>query len=119
MLYFSNRRSGASLLLTAFNFALSVQASRFAQEVLASNPSHHTYNDRLGAVASENRVCSQIGINLLKDGGNAVDAVCPHSCSLLPLLTGGIAHWLGPLHWGYWQGPLYTPKRMKVLMTLR
>ena len=32
-------------------------------------------NDRLGAVASENRVCSQIGIDLLKAGGNAADAV--------------------------------------------
>lgn len=30
--------------------------------------------DQLGAVASENRVCSQIGINLLKAGGNAADA---------------------------------------------
>lgn len=32
--------------------------------------------DRLGAVASENRVCSQIGIDLLEAGGNAADAVC-------------------------------------------
>lgn len=32
-------------------------------------------HDRLGAVASENRVCSQIGIDLLKAGGNAADAV--------------------------------------------
>ena len=37
----------------------------------------HTNHDRLGAVASENRVCSQIGINLLKAGGNAADAVGP------------------------------------------
>lgn len=33
-------------------------------------------HDRLGAVASENRVCSQIGIDLLEAGGNAADAVC-------------------------------------------
>ena len=32
-------------------------------------------HDRLGAVASENRVCSQIGIDLLEAGGNAADAV--------------------------------------------
>jgi gamma-glutamyltranspeptidase/glutathione hydrolase len=30
---------------------------------------------RLGAVASESSICSQIGINLLKAGGNAADAV--------------------------------------------
>ena len=29
-----------------------------------------------GAVASENKVCTQIGIDLLKAGGNAADAVC-------------------------------------------
>ena len=34
-----------------------------------------TSHDRLGAVASENKVCSQIGIDLLKAGGNAADAV--------------------------------------------
>lgn len=34
-----------------------------------------TSHDRLGAVASENRVCSQIGIDLLKAGGNAADAL--------------------------------------------
>jgi len=28
-----------------------------------------------GAVASESEVCSQIGIDTLKDGGNAADAV--------------------------------------------
>ena len=30
---------------------------------------------RIGAVASENRLCSQIGTNLLTSGGNAADAV--------------------------------------------
>jgi gamma-glutamyltranspeptidase / glutathione hydrolase len=29
----------------------------------------------LGAVASESSICSQIGIDLLKKGGNAADAV--------------------------------------------
>lgn len=27
-----------------------------------------------GAVATENKLCSDIGVNVLKDGGNAVDA---------------------------------------------
>lgn len=31
--------------------------------------------NKLGAVASEMAVCSKIGINVLKDGGNAADAV--------------------------------------------
>lgn len=35
--------------------------------------------DRLGAVASESSICSNIGIELLKQGGNAADAVSCHS----------------------------------------
>ena len=35
----------------------------------------HEAKDKLGAVASESTVCSHIGINLIKDGGNAADAV--------------------------------------------
>ena len=31
--------------------------------------------DKRGAVASESSVCSNIGIDLIKDGGNAADAV--------------------------------------------
>jgi gamma-glutamyltranspeptidase / glutathione hydrolase len=35
-------------------------------------PSH---DQELGAVASESSVCSNIGIDILKEGGNAADAV--------------------------------------------
>lgn len=35
---------------------------------------HHEVN-KLGATASESAVCSRIGVNLLKDGGNAADAL--------------------------------------------
>lgn len=35
------------------------------------DPNH----DRLGAVASESAVCSKVGIDLLKSGGNAADAL--------------------------------------------
>jgi gamma-glutamyltranspeptidase len=31
--------------------------------------------DKLGAVASETAICSRVGIDLLKAGGNAADAV--------------------------------------------
>ena len=42
---------------------------------------HHKYHeqDKQGAVASESAVCSRIGINLIKAGGNAADAVSPAS----------------------------------------
>ena len=36
----------------------------------------HELKDKLGAVASESSVCSKIGVDLIKDGGNAADAVC-------------------------------------------
>jgi hypothetical protein len=32
--------------------------------------------DKRGAVASESSVCSKVGIELFKAGGNAADAVC-------------------------------------------
>ena len=35
----------------------------------------HEEKDQLGAVASESAVCSRIGVDLLKAGGNAADAV--------------------------------------------
>lgn len=35
----------------------------------------HDYSQELGAVASESSVCSAIGIEMLKEGGNAADAV--------------------------------------------
>lgn len=44
-------------------------------QALLDIPAEQIKHDRLGAVASENRVCSQIGIDLLKAGGNAADAV--------------------------------------------
>jgi gamma-glutamyltranspeptidase/glutathione hydrolase/leukotriene-C4 hydrolase len=37
------------------------------------NPSY-LIKAKSGAVASENEVCSEIGVDTLKDGGNAVDA---------------------------------------------
>ena len=44
----------------------------------ADDYSPHYAPDRLGAVASESSICSNIGIELLKQGGNAADAVSPH-----------------------------------------
>ena len=59
----------------------------------------HNKHGRLGAVASENRVCSQIGIDLLQAGGNAADAVGECLPFLQALLTAAAAHWDHSVHW--------------------
>ena len=51
-----------------------------AQCALASPPTRrwgqqHEEKDQLGAVASESSVCSRVGVDLIKNGGNAADAV--------------------------------------------
>ena len=47
-----------------------------ATQIAISNLTPQMSGDgRLGAVASESKVCSQVGIDLLKAGGNAADAV--------------------------------------------
>jgi gamma-glutamyltranspeptidase / glutathione hydrolase len=43
--------------------------------ILAAAQDSNSTEPRLGAVASQNQVCSDIGIQLLRDGGNAVDAI--------------------------------------------
>ena len=55
----------ASTLLATSAFFLFPQQSR--------NPAY-LIQVRNGAVASENKRCSDIGVDVLKDGGNAVDA---------------------------------------------
>ena len=53
-----------------------------ATQIALSNLAPQKYgNGKLGAVASESKICSQIGINLLKSGGNAADAVSNGLCS--------------------------------------
>ncbi|KAK7947764.1 gamma-glutamyltranspeptidase [Apiospora aurea] len=42
--------------------------------LVSSSPSEEKLNSTKGAVASESKLCSQIGIDLLGRGGNAVDA---------------------------------------------
>ena len=73
---------------------------------------HHiqqTSHDQLGAVASENRVCSQIGIDLLEAGGNAADAVSSQTHSPRAWLTIRTACWNHSLHWRGWLA--IRPKR--------
>ena len=63
-----------SILIWGLLFALTYGATPH-QAVLDDLRGQEVNNNTLGAVASENKVCSQIGIDLLKAGGNAADAV--------------------------------------------
>ena len=53
--------------------------SRHSDPAKTSSPGHsnpaYLIEASHGAVASENVVCSNIGVDILKDGGNAVDAI--------------------------------------------
>jgi gamma-glutamyltranspeptidase/glutathione hydrolase len=42
---------------------------------LASPVKSNRYTNKLGAVACENEICSTIGVNILRSGGNAADAM--------------------------------------------
>ena len=73
-------RLAVCLLLAAFDPwlhfpLLFVKASEQAPLHSTQPPSEHASSNQLGAVASENGICSQIGIDLLKAGGNAADAL--------------------------------------------
>ena len=53
--------------------------SRHLDPAKTSSPGHsnpgYLIEASHGAVASENVVCSNVGVDILKDGGNAVDAI--------------------------------------------
>ena len=51
---------------------LGILASANAQ---LRSTSQYEENDKLGAVASESSVCSRIGVDLIKAGGSAADAL--------------------------------------------
>lgn len=61
-------------LLSWAAFAYTVAGLSLPQALVKRNAAYHE-SDKLGAVASESAVCSRIGVNLLKDGGNAADAL--------------------------------------------
>lgn len=47
----------------------------FLTQLVNATASQSPHEPRLGAVSSENSECSKIGIDLLKAGGNAADAI--------------------------------------------
>jgi len=56
--------------------ALSLLGALAVTQVALANPVPVCAGqDKLGAVASQSSICSNIGIDLLKAGGNAADAV--------------------------------------------
>lgn len=61
----------ATFPLCQFCRALSTPPSFYRR----NNASEHEETDKLGAVASESSVCSRIGVDLIKAGGNAADAL--------------------------------------------
>ena len=65
------------MLLCVWSLLASLALAAVAQLALSSPTPHGVEHDQLGAVASENSICSRIGIELLKAGGNAADAVSP------------------------------------------
>ncbi|KAL8932446.1 MAG: hypothetical protein Q9216_006831 [Gyalolechia sp. 2 TL-2023] len=56
-------------------FLCTVAGVSLPQPLVKRNAAQHRESDKLGAAASESAVCSRIGVNLLKDGGNAADAL--------------------------------------------
>jgi hypothetical protein len=67
-----------TILITIVVFLISVPyvwANPLPQRLLPRTKPQARLQDQLGAVASESNICSQIGIDLLKKGGNAADAV--------------------------------------------
>ena len=106
------RRNFKALLVLIWNllFALTCGATP-QQAVLGGLRGQEANINRLGAVASENKVCSQIGIDLLKAGGNAADAVSLVFAIFGAMLTRLEARWHGALCWRHRQGLL--PQSLK------
>ena len=94
-----------SILIWSLLFALTYGAKPH-QAVLGDSRGQEVNNNKLGAVASENKVCSQIGIDLLKAGGNAADAVSLAFRLVGASLTRLKACWHGALCWRHRHGLL-------------
>jgi gamma-glutamyltranspeptidase len=60
----------------AFQFLTMLSSSFILSLGLAASiVNAHTHDAKLGAAASESSVCTNIATDVLKDGGNAADAV--------------------------------------------
>lgn len=61
--------------LVGLGLGLGLGLSQLASAVPTTYPESNSTDAKLGAVASESAVCSNIGIKLLEQGGNAIDAM--------------------------------------------
>ena len=91
------------MVLCAWSLLASLALAAVSQLALSSSTPYKYEHDQLGAVASENSICSNIGIDLLKAGGNAADAVCLVYClSEWWMLITRAACWHSVLRWCDW-----------------
>ena len=77
----------AKMVRVSFSRLTTVLGLLGAQQVLSNPVPVCEAQDIRGAVASESAVCSRVGIDLLKAGGNAADAVCPPATPSYSLLS--------------------------------
>src|SRR5437016_7281133 len=61
-------------LLICFSLSLSLQPARIADNFAVAAASREPLRARHGVIASTNEVASRVGIDVMKHGGNAVDA---------------------------------------------
>ena len=82
-------------MLSLLQAVCALSLSSLFQQAGAGPVLHERYAPgHTGAVATESDICSRIGINLLKKGGNAADAVGIRSHQVLTALT--LSSSLGP-----------------------
>ena len=70
------RQLAACLTLCCYLFALPLQAAPLAKNapIIRYDSIHHPLRDEDGMVVSQHRLASEVGAQILADGGNAVDA---------------------------------------------
>ncbi len=67
--------SRALAIILLWNLLTDLALAAIIPQHALTSPSSHRAKDKVGAVASESNICSHIGIDVLKLGGNAADAV--------------------------------------------
>jgi len=74
MLFLLSIRIALALALCGQS-VLGIAVPSSAEKRGTNGTSQYHETDKLGAVASESSVCSRIGVDLIKAGGNAADAL--------------------------------------------